>query len=272
MSNNPLQNYFRKPSLTIKLPSQGIGYKEGAIEFPENNELPVYPMTAMDEINVKSPDGILNGMAIYNLVKSCVPNIKDPWEISNLDLDTILLGIKIATSGSVINVESECPECNNLNSLPVNLLDTMKSIKQGDYTNGLSVRELDIKFKPLTYKQVIAASQLQTQVQQKITSINDQPTEEDKIRVSGLVVKELNQISMALVADAIEYIKTPESVVFEKEFIKEFLENCDKETFDKIKNTNVELRTQSELKPIEFTCTNCNTKYNFGLDISVESL
>ena len=45
---NPLSQFFRQPSIYIKLPSQGNYYPEGAIEMPQNGELPVLPMTAID--------------------------------------------------------------------------------------------------------------------------------------------------------------------------------------------------------------------------------
>ena len=57
--NNPLETYFRQPSIYIKLPSGGKHYPMGAIEFNENSELAVYPMTAKDEIKMKTPDALL---------------------------------------------------------------------------------------------------------------------------------------------------------------------------------------------------------------------
>ena len=50
MNTNPLKQYFRRPAIYIKLPSEGKYYPEGTIDLPDNKELPVYPMTAIDEI------------------------------------------------------------------------------------------------------------------------------------------------------------------------------------------------------------------------------
>jgi hypothetical protein len=36
MSDNPLKQYFRRPSVYIRLPSGGKGYPPGALEIPEN--------------------------------------------------------------------------------------------------------------------------------------------------------------------------------------------------------------------------------------------
>ena len=54
-SNNPLSQYFRQPAIYIKLPSQGSYYPPGALEMPENGEIPVFPMTAIDEITYRTP-------------------------------------------------------------------------------------------------------------------------------------------------------------------------------------------------------------------------
>lgn len=59
--NNPLQQYFRRPAIYIKLPSDGRYYSDGILSMPENHELPVYPMTAIDEITAKTPDALFNG-------------------------------------------------------------------------------------------------------------------------------------------------------------------------------------------------------------------
>ena len=101
--NNPLRQYFRRPALYITLPSKGKFYPEGAIEITTNNELPVFPMTAIDEITSKTPDALFNGTAMADLIKSCVPNIKDPWSIPLVDLETILIGIRTDRKSTRLN-------------------------------------------------------------------------------------------------------------------------------------------------------------------------
>ena len=95
LQNNPLKQYFRQPAIYIKLPSQGQFYPEGALDMPPNGELPVYPMTAIDEITYRTPDALFNGNATVNVIQSCMPNIRDPWSIPAMDVDTILVSIRI---------------------------------------------------------------------------------------------------------------------------------------------------------------------------------
>lgn len=272
MSNNPLQNYFRKPVLTVTLPSRGQGYKAGSIELPESGELPIYPMTAVDEINVKTPENLTNGKILINLVTSCVPAIKDPWEIPSIDLDTILLGIRMATSGKTFELVTDCPECSKTNDYVIELLDIIKSIGKGNYDEPLQLNGLSIKFKPLNYRQITNANDSQTQIQRKIEKLDSLESEQEKVSLSAEIVRELNHIAIVLVGESIEYIKTPDSVVFERDFIQEFMENCDKETFDKIKNHNIELRTETEIKPLQLKCTHCSHEYEFVLDVNANTI
>ena len=96
---NPLTSYMRQPKIYISLPSQGNFWPEHSIDMPENNELPVYSMTARDELLFKTPDALMNGQSIVDVIQSCVPNIKNAWVTPSIDLDTILIAIRIATYG-----------------------------------------------------------------------------------------------------------------------------------------------------------------------------
>ena len=67
---NPLASWYRQPKIYVKLPSGGNYYPEGAIDLPDNKEIPIYPMTAIDEITSKTPDALFNGIAITEIIKS----------------------------------------------------------------------------------------------------------------------------------------------------------------------------------------------------------
>ena len=42
-------------------------------------------------------------------IKSCVPNLKDPWKMVNYDTDTILLAIRLATYGETMDLNFIVP-------------------------------------------------------------------------------------------------------------------------------------------------------------------
>ena len=106
---NPLHKYFRQPKIYINLPSNGNWYPEGAIEKTENNEYPVFAMTAKDELAFKTPDALLNGQSVVTVVQSCVPNIKDAWNMPTIDVDALLIAIRIATYGEKLEIKTKVP-------------------------------------------------------------------------------------------------------------------------------------------------------------------
>ena len=106
---NPLQKYFRQPKIYLSLPSQGQYYDNNSIDLLENNEYPVYAMTAKDELTMKTPDALLNGAATVEIVKSCIPNIVNPWAMPSIDLDAILIAIRVATYGETMEITTKIP-------------------------------------------------------------------------------------------------------------------------------------------------------------------
>ena len=67
-TGNPLAKHFRQPSIYIKLPSEGVWYDESIITISESGEVPVYPMTALDEITYRTADALFNGLIESGLV------------------------------------------------------------------------------------------------------------------------------------------------------------------------------------------------------------
>ena len=97
-NTNPLNKYFRQAAIHITLPSNG-DYPPHVITPSATGEFPVMPMTAKDEIKFKTPDALMNGQGVVDVIQSCCPDIKDAWQIRSHDLDTILIAIRIATYG-----------------------------------------------------------------------------------------------------------------------------------------------------------------------------
>jgi hypothetical protein len=270
-ANNPLKQYFRRPALYLTLPSKGHGYAEGVIEFPENGELPIYPMTAIDEITSRTPDALYNGVAIAEIIKSCVPAIKKPWEILNLDLDPILVAIRIATSGQLMEIESYCDSCKETSKYDVNLSGMLAEFKPGDYEKPLAMDDIQVKFKPLSYREVNDANTAQFEIQRALNSLDNIENIEERNKKTSEIMNSINELTINLMINTIEYIKVPDAIVFEKDFIREFLTSCDKNTHNKIKDQNIELRKSTEVKPLKMKCMNCTHEYEQPFNINVSN-
>ena len=106
-----LEQYYRQPEIYISLPNEGKFYPAGSIEISESGEIPVFAMTAKDDIVLKTPDALISGEAIAQVIKSCVPAIKDPWQVPATDIDFILVAIRIASYGNDMELNFSCPKC-----------------------------------------------------------------------------------------------------------------------------------------------------------------
>jgi len=270
MDNNPLKQYFRRPSVFLRLPSGGRNYKPGVINLPDSGELPVFPMTAIDEITSKTPDALYNGSAVADIVKSCVPNIIDPFQITSIDMDAILIAIKSATNGNEIEIESTCPSCENIGNYGINLVNLLRTMQAPNYDQILTIDELKIKFKPITYKQMNEASIGQFEIQKKFAQIESIEDTEQKNAKTKEIIKQVTFLTMKILSKAIDYIETPQVMVDNTDFILDFLQNCDKNIYTKMLNYNSELRSKTEIQPIDIECVNCkhNYKQMFTLNAS----
>ena len=269
VKNNPLKNFFRRPALYLKLPSLGVGYPKGSLNLPENGDIPIYPMTAIDEITSRTPDALFNGIAVIEIIKSCVPNIIDPWKILQIDLDPILLAIKIASNGSTMDINTICPSCKEEGKFGVNLSGLLAGYSPGDYSKLIELDDLKIKFKSLDYKKVNEASILQLEIQKTLTNLDRVEDADERTKQSKNLIVKMNELSMDLIRHNIEYIKTPDDTVFDKDFIFEFLQNCDLQTYDLIRKTAMELRRSTETKPLQFKCVSCEHEYEQPFNINV---
>jgi len=268
--NNPLKQYFRRPAIYVKLPSEGKYYNSDTVSMPDNKELPVFPMTAIDEITARTPDALFNGEAVADIIRSCMPNIKDPWAIVNMDLDAILIAIRTATNGNKMEIESTCTACSEESKYDINLVGVLAELKPGNYDQELVINELTIKFKPLTYKEINQINTNQFEVQRGFSQLDSMiEIEEKNAKIKELLILTTTLTSQAITSN-IEYIKTPSAFVQEKEYILGFLNNCDKNTYEMIKEFNFKLKEGTTMKPLKVTCMHCQNEYNqpFTLNMS----
>lgn len=268
MNNNPLRQYFRRPAVYIKLPSGGKDYPPGTIEATETGELPVYSMTAIDEITARTPDALFNGSALADLVKSCIPNIKDPWQVSSNDMDAILIAIKAASTGDSMEIDTTCPKCEEISTYSVNLMPILATLKPGNYDEPLVIGDLSFKFKPLAYREMNEAALAQFDLQRVMASLDNIESEDERNRISKEALENITMLTMELLSKTIEYINTPQMQVDEREFILDFLKNCDRNIFIAVRDHNAKLRAETEIKPIHIACSSCGNEYDQDFTLS----
>jgi hypothetical protein len=256
-NTNPLNKYFRQPALYVALPS-GTDYPPHVVTPTETGELGIMPMTAKDEIRFKTPDALMNGQGVVDVIESCCPSIKDAWQIKSYDLDTILIAIRIATYGETMEINFNVPGANENVSHTINLPSLLEQIKAQQIDTEFTLKDgLKIKVRPLTYKDMTATS-LQTFQQQKMYgAIQDsQLSDEEKAtRFNDAFAKLTELNSSILLKNLAAVIMTDGTEVTDPAQIKEFVDNANAALIKEIEERVMALRSQGAVKPLKLKAT-----------------
>lgn len=270
INTNPLAKHFRQPAIYIKLPSNGAHNDETSLVPTENGELPVYPMTALDEITYRTADALFNGSAVTNVIKSCIPAFVDPWQVSTADLDTILIAIRIASYGHEMEFTSKCPKCEESNDFGIDLREIMESMTTPDFSTPVTIGDVIIHFKPLSYKEQNDNNTAQFQDQKMLEALpSSDMAEEEKIKLLQQAFNNVSLLTLNAIADSISMIQTGDDVVVDKDHIREYIKNCDMKSFSKIREKITHIKEVAEIKPLHVVCNDCKNEYNTPFTMNV---
>lgn len=266
---NPLKQFFRQPAIYLRLPSLGQHWNPSAVSMPDNQELPVYPMTAIDEITYRTPDALFNGQAVVNVIQSCIPAIRDAWSTPGTDLNAILVAIRIASYGHEMEMTIKCPKCETESEFVLDLRSVLDRLSSPDYSKAIKQGDLEITFTPIAYRHQNETNLKQYDQQRMVQQIqqSDQLTDEEKISQLNATLQKITNLTVETLKYSIASIRTPQSLVTEPEFIQEFLQNCDRKFFTKIRDHIIDLRQKGEIESIEVTCSHCAHKWSQTLTL-----
>jgi len=256
MATNPLQQFFRQPKIYISLPSLGVYNKPGSFDG-DISHIPVYGMTGMDEIIVKTPDALLSGESTVRVIQSCIPAIKDPWELSSIDLDSVLTAIRVATYGNTLELTNVCAKCGTEHEYDFDMATFIEYYGTCKFANKVILGDLTVKLRPLTYKQTTDFSLKNFQLQQTLKQVNTIEDEAEKRKQLSELYDNLAVLQNDIFIAGIESVDTTSSVVTERGFIKEWVENCDREVLDQVRK-QIEANQNTWRSPDQrVVCDNC---------------
>lgn len=229
---NPLAGHFRSAKIYITLPSEGKYYPDDCLDMPESGELPVMPMTAKDELALKTPDALLSGQATVDLIQSCIPNIKNAWGMPSLDIDACLIAIRIASYGEHMTISATAPNTKTPVDYTVDLRQVLDRYSNSKFIDSYVTQDLTVTIRPLSYKEFSKVS-MQTFEEQRIFSLvnNDKIDEDEKLKQFNTTFNKLRDITLGMVINSVVSIQVGDEVVTDRNHIVEFLENTDKAFF-----------------------------------------
>ena len=257
---NPLTKYFRQPAIYIMPPSQGQWWPMGSMNIPETGEFAVYPMTSKDEVILRTPDALINGQGMVDVIESCVPDIKDAWKIPATDVDTILIAIRIASFGHNMDFEATCQQCNEEHTYSLDLRSMLGSVKCPNFNQTHEDHGLIIKFRPQAYYGLNKANKVNFEVQKLAESLGN--LEDSDVRTTEAITQMTRMVNLNLeiltdVTEWIALIDDPENKIKDKNFIQEFYENADSKMIENIQTAYGNIAKEGSIPPQKTKCAGC---------------
>lgn len=272
LRQNPLKQYFRQFKLYIKLPSGTSYYPDGSIKFTDTGELGIMPMTGQDELILKNPDALLNGEALTEVIRSCVPAVLEPRRLLTNDIDAIITAVRYATYNDTLETEIKCPACGQNNLFKINLQHALDGMTFLDPEYVINLESgLSIFVKPYGFPELLRGLHAQFEQSKLERSIsNERITEEERLKIFSSSFKALGQVTYDLMCNSIvKVVDESRNVnIDDRAFIREFLLNIDKKSIDKISDLLKEINQIGIKRSFNAKCEKCEHVWESEIDFN----
>lgn len=214
-STNPLMAALRLPGETYRLPSQGLFYTDTTTldSSVHNGEVEVYPMTAIDEIIINSPDKLLSGKAITEVFQHCIPQIADASQLLAKDVDFLMVCLRLVSFGQFMEViyTHDCDDAKE-HTYSIDLLDIVRKSKsidpttmQQEYKCTLANGQV-VSLTPMNYGDVVRL--YQNTMTLKTETMSEQEAEDMVVSTMLCMIKDVNGITdKAMIGEWIRGLK-----------------------------------------------------------------
>jgi|TARA_B110000495_G_C23014327_1_gene600411 hypothetical protein len=268
---NPLSKYFRKPTIYVQIPTGGRFNPE--IDKTLLDEIPVMPMTAIDEITMQNPDALLNGEALMSVIASCIPTIPDPRNLCSIDADLLFLAIKYATYGKTVTHLHTCTECKEQAEYNIDINNVLEKFPEIHEVEPIEHEDLKIYITPPRIESMTRLALIDVEQQRILQSIQavgeDEITEMELAKQFAISFRKVSKQNVDLLISSINRIETPDTTVTDEENIIEFMNNVPslvvKEVNDKVKLVT---KKPEDLTTFEFACEACEHKDKINFELN----
>jgi hypothetical protein len=167
---------------------------------------------------------------------------------------------------------TKCPKCGHECEHTVDLRSVLDRIRSPDYKKSLQAGDMEIYFRPMSYKNINDNNSMQYENQKLLQILPDSEVpEDDKITALGAAFNRITEITVRALAQSIAAVKTPQALVTESDFVEEFLKQCDRTLFNRIRDYILALKEQAEMPPMNLTCPECKNEYEQTVTLDMSS-
>jgi len=267
-----LENYKRQPKIYIDLP-MSMYYPKGTLEDDQAVSLPVFGMTAADEILLKTPDALFNGEATKSIIKSCIPAIQNPGMMPTMDVDFCLLAIRIATYGETLDMNVKCNECGTISTFALNLQGYLEHFQGREFANTCTIEGLKFNFRPLMYQETNDFNLQNYNLQRQSVGLPEDWTQDQKDAHMSEVMKQLTNLQLEIMLRYIHSIEDPtgQSGETDANAINEFISKSDSLFYRKIKDHVDQIKKEFDTPKEEVVCPECENKFKTAVNLDYSS-
>lgn len=259
MTDNPLKRYSQRPGTYVALPSGGKYYTVPP-KLTADGELEVRPMTASDEIKLKSPDGLMNSNSLYQVIEHVAPGITDGKTIPTPDLDIIVIAMRIATYGKMMDVGARCANCGHDEHYQIDLSRIIASAKKIEAPDSVKVGDLTVNLRPHTSESNTLLSTYQIEVGRavrhfELASATDKPEHSRNLHET---ITRGSELLFDILTKTIVSVETPEDeTITDEKFIRDWLEDLASPDYQIIRDAVNELSQERVNRKMKFQCAKC---------------
>ena len=269
---NPLKQYFRQFKLYLKLPSGTSYYQPNVVQFTDSGELGVLPMTGKDELILKNPDALLNGEALIEVLKSCVPGVKDPKALLSNDIDALITAVRFATFNDSLETSLHCPKCGAENTFKLDLQYALDNMEYLDPEYAVNLESgVSVFVKPHAFPDVLKGLHAQFEQSKIARAIeNETLTEQARSAIFSKAFREMSVVTYDLILNSVvKVVDEANNVnVSNRDYIKEFLSNIDNRSIDKISDLIKEINLIGIKRTFAAKCEKCEHIWENEIDFN----
>ena len=251
-----LQDFYRHKEIYIKLPTEGKWYTSQT-NLNDQNEIGIKPMSFKDEMLLNIPDSVYNGESLFEILKSILPDMENPYEILMPDVDVVLLASRINSNEGEMSVDATCTHCKTqeqYNIKIINILNQIKTINtiEIELDNGLIV-----SFKPNSLRSVTTNQIKITEMSSILSTFNKDDDKEKQHKLFSESLEKTAAANLVLIADTIEYVLLPSGdKITDLQAILDWISNSDSNTVKKLQNMSNQINQNGLNKNFKFECSN----------------
>ena len=157
------------------------------------------------------------------------------------------------------------------NNYAIDLRTILENLSSPDYVTPVEVGNMQIHFRPISYKQANENTMSQFEDQKLLEMVPQSDiSDEEKIQLISSAYLKLGEMTMKGIANSIDFIIVDDNTVTENEFILEFVKNADRKIFNALRDRIMQNKQASEIQSLTINCNACDASYQtpFTMDAS----